>query len=197
MLWLPLPSIDVAEFPMPNAVLWLLLPVGSVTTTPGIPIAPSPIEEAVLLRPIAVFLLPVPPIAVAALPIPSAVEMLLVPPTAEAVLFRPIANAPLPAPSAVAVLPGNNEIAQAPCPVAEQLPSPIDPRPPIAIQAALAVPLENPQKEDANAPVARAPTTILLAGALPCAVGNALCLPAELTRLLCFRCLDPRCFDAT
>jgi hypothetical protein len=113
------------------------------------------------------------------------------------VLFRPIANAPLPAPFAVAVLPGNSETAQAPCPVAEQLPSPIEPTPPIARHAALAVPLENPQKADANAPVARAPTTTLPGWELLPAAGCILCLPVELIRWLWFRFFDPRCFDAT
>jgi hypothetical protein len=198
----PLPRREVAEFPMPNAVLVLLSPVG-VTPTPARPRISAaspmslPVEDAVLLMPIAVFLLPSPAInELAALPIPSAPEKLLVPTSELALLFRPIANAELPSPFAYAVLPGKSEMAQAPCPVAEQLPSPIDPRPPTDIHAALAVPEENPQKAEAHAPVARAPTTTLPACELP-DVRCARCLPAELTRSLCFRFLDPRCFDAT
>ena len=65
----------------------------------------------------------------------------------------------------------------------------------MARQFAFAVPADSPQNVDANAPVARAPTTTLLAGAL--LFDWILCLPPELIRWLCFRCLDPRCFDAT
>jgi hypothetical protein len=193
---LPFPKKEVAAFPMPKAVFVLLFPVES-TVTPGISreLKSRPVDEAVLLRPIAVFLLPLPPaINVAALPIPIAVETFPVPYMAEAELLRPIANAPLPE-LASAVLPGNREIAHEPCPVAEQLPSPIDPRPPTDMQAALAVPEEKPQKADASAPVASAPTTTVLDWAL--ALGCALCLPAELTRCVRFRCLDPRRVDAT
>src|SRR5690242_17612857 len=157
---LPLPRTEVAALPMPNAVLVLLLPVESITSgSPAAPRPTKPVEDAVLFRPIAVFLLPSPaPTRVAALPMPSAVETLPVPASAEAVLFRPIANAPLPA-LACAVLPGNRARAQEPCPVAEQLSSPILPTPPIAAHAAFAVPADKPQNVEANAPVAMAPTT--------------------------------------